>query len=139
MIFLSESAIHYAFMICREKHKYKVNIATATHTKIREIENIVSYLQFKWDYCNAINVRINHYSIAVDFKNGSKIRVFCTSGSAKGRRCHLLILDKEIPYNVFQSVLRPTENLEIDEYIELAEGRNNEKTERYSSVYDPRR
>ena len=118
MIYLSESAIQYAFMLCLEKERYIINIAMATKEKVE-----IWYSKFnKLIESNSgavrksISIRSGYGSI--EFTNGSSLSMFCADESlSRGKRCHLLIVDEKIEKDIVDKVLRPHETLNYREMM----------------------
>ena len=121
MIYLSESAIQYAFMLCLEKERYIINIAMATKEKVeiwfskfnKLIESNAGAIR------KSISIRSGYGSI--EFTNGSSIRMFrmfrVNESLCRGKRCHLLIVDEQIEKDIINTVLKPYETLNYRETI----------------------
>ena len=100
-IYTSNSALRYAIDICKEKERYRVGIATLTEeTK----EQLLTFLRYDNDIEKITNSK---YECRVYFKNGSLIRFMDTSGNTRGRRYHLLIVDKNISEDIMKCVILP--------------------------------
>ena len=118
MIYLSESAIQYAFMLCLEKERYIINIAMVTKEKVeiwfskfnKLIESNAGAVR------KSISIRSGYGSI--EFTNGSSISMFRVNESlGRGKRCHLLIVDEQIEKDIINTVLKPYETLSYRETI----------------------
>lgn len=114
MIYLSESAIQYAFMLCLEKERYIINIAMVTKEKVEIcISKFNKLIESNADEVRgtiSISMRPGYGSI--EFANGSLISMFRVNESlGRGKRCHLLIVDEQIEKDIINTVLKPYETL----------------------------
>ena len=124
MIYLSDSAIRYAVLLCMEKEYYKIHIATFSRvgagiwfSKIKELK------EYDKNKVRRATLMYDENGL-IEFTNGSTIRISAPKESCRGQRCHLLIVDDEIKEDVIRNVLRPCETLDYKETL-LAELVNN--------------
>lgn len=115
MLFLSNAAIRYAVDICQEKEKYKVGIAIRGEDKREVVRELISSMISNSDCVERI--RDSKYSFEICFKNGSIIRFIHPSDSSRGQKLHLLIVDRKIPIDIVQNVLKRCEIIEWLEYM----------------------
>lgn len=114
MLFLSNAALRYAVDVCQERERYKVGIAIQGEDKRNAMRDLI--LSMVSDSDCVERIRNSKHNFEILFKNGSVIRFISTSDSARGNKLHLLITDKEVPYEVIQNVLKCCETLDWQEY-----------------------
>ena len=117
MIYLSDSAIRYAVLLCMEKEHYRIHIATFSKigaliwfSKLKELKEYDKYkVRRATLMCDGNGL--------IEFTNGSTIRISEPNESCRGQRCHLLIVDDGIKKDVIGSVLKPCETLDYKETL----------------------
>lgn len=124
MIYLSDSAIRYAVLLCMEKEHYRIHIATISKVgagiwfdKLKELK------EYDKDKVRRATLMCDGSGL-IEFTNGSTIRVSKPNESCRWQRCHLLIVDDGIKKDVIRSVLKPCETLDYKETL-LAKFVNN--------------
>ena len=115
MIFLSNAALRYAVDICQEKEKYRVGIASLDADKLEAMRELLPTLIVDRHCIESIINTKNEFRIR--FTNGSTIMFISSSSNACGQRLHLLIADRDIPFDIMNNILRPCENLEWMNYM----------------------
>ena len=114
MIFLSNAAIRCAVDVSQEREGPKIGIAIQTEDKRNAMRELI--LSMLSDSDCVEKIRNSKHNFEIYFKNGSMIKFVFPSDNARGNRWHLLIADKEIPYDIIQNVLRRCELLDWYEY-----------------------
>ena len=113
MLYYSRAALRYAVDRCLEIPCYKVLISTI---HIKEAYDYIGNHIYSLDvageppfkaYCSP------DVSSTYDFFNLSRIIIALPSTSSKGKRCHLLIADRDLGKDFINGVLRPMELLEM--------------------------
>lgn len=124
MIYLSDSAIRYAVLLCMEKEHYRIHIATFSKvgagiwfSKLKELK------EYDKDKVRRATLMCDGNGL-IEFTNGSTIRISKPNESYRGQRCHLLIVDDGIKKDVIISVLKPYETLDYKKTL-LAKFVNN--------------
>lgn len=124
MIYLSDSAIRYAVLLCMEKEHYRIHIATFSKVgagiwfdKLKELK------EYDKDKVRRATLMCDGNGL-IEFTNGSTIRISKPNESCRGQRCHLLIVDDGIKKDVIRSVLKPYETLDYKKTL-LAKFVNN--------------
>ena len=105
MIYLTRSALVYAANICEELPRYRVRIAVPS---MDAVNNIVSIIGMNIEDDKA-DFRISKTNSSILFSNGSYIDIFVGNGNSRGKKAHLLIVDKTIDEEFVSCVLRPME------------------------------
>lgn len=100
MIYLTKSALAYAANICEELPGYKVCIAVCKNKAIINFDITCMNID------DTATVRRTKDNISIYFNNGSFIDLFVARESCRGKRCHLLIADKDIDKELMNCVLR---------------------------------
>ena len=116
MIFLSDSAIKYSVNICTERSNYRVGIAIYDPNIKIHVQNQICDICGKLGDGLVQRIVGQKHNFRVDFENGSNIRFLNTTGSSRGVKTHLLVLDEGIPYELWDNVRR-TEVLDMMEYF----------------------
>ena len=108
MLWLSDEAIEYAVAKCRREQGYRIAIAVPNRNRVQEIDYALrSHLRDTDEF----RARRGG-GLAIEFHNGSYIKVLTASDNARGHRVHLLIADEDIDDEIISCVLRPYETLE---------------------------
>lgn len=117
MIYLSDSAIRYAVLLCMEKEHYRIHIATFSKvgagiwfSKIKELK------EYDKNKVRRATLMYDENGL-IEFTNGSTIRISAPKESCRGQRCHLLIVDDGIKEDVIRNVLKPCETLDYKETL----------------------
>ena len=114
MIFLSKAAVRYAIDVCQELDNRRIAIAIQTVDKRNEIRELMLDTLLNHERVERIINSRNNFEILFD--NNSIIRFIHPSDSARGNRVHLMIVDKDIPIDPIQNVLKCCEILDWYEY-----------------------
>lgn len=112
---LSNAALRYAVDICQEKEKYRVGIASLDADKLEAMRELLPTLIVDRNCIESIINTKNEFRIC--FTNGSTIMFISSSSNACGQRLHLLIADRDTPFDIMNNILRPCENLEWMNYM----------------------
>ena len=117
MIYLSDSAIRYAVLLCMEKEHYRIHIATFSRvgagiwfSKIKELK------EYDKNKVRRATLMYDENGL-IEFTNGSTIRISAPKESCRGQKCHLLIVDDGIKEDVIRNVLKPCETLDYKETL----------------------
>ena len=118
MRFFDEDSINNAINVCVKYPQYKVVIAAEGYKRLKEISD--ELMRFLLNRYSVLWVWSPRLCPTVKFRNGSVIRVIAGSHTARGNRCHSLIVDWNVPDSVIANVLRPLETLHsYDEWDEV--------------------
>lgn len=108
MVFLSNLAIMRAFTTCLERDNYRVNVAVNSLRMLHITISVIEKQVEDHDYY-PIKRKSTSSSYWVAFENGSTIDVFFVRDSTRGKKCNLLIVDKNVKDKVVRTVLMPGE------------------------------
>jgi len=115
MILLSKSAVKYAVDCCQEMDGYKAYIAVCDLSKYNELCLVLS----KMASDSGLTQRItnSNHNFEITFSNGSFLRLAIPSEASRGMAVHLLVADKNLPYEILHDVLQPCEKIEYLKYV----------------------
>lgn len=108
MVFLSNLEIKRAFTTCLEQDNYRVNVAVNSSRMLHITISIIEKQMAERGYY-PIKRKSTSSSYWISFENGSTIDVFFARDSTRGKKCNLLIADKNVKDEVIRTVLMPGE------------------------------
>lgn len=108
---LSDDELQYAVQKCLNNAGFRVVIAF--NTSARRNNALIEIQRILTDR-NDYRIRSSHYGFSVEFQNGSYLSSVTATEGARGRRCHLLVVDEAIDRRIVYEVLKPLETMRYD-------------------------